>query len=36
MIIIIMLQTTRCLKTKVQTETRKIKDNITEKIKERW
>ena len=31
-----MLQTARCLKTEVQRETRKIKDNIAEKIKETW
>ena len=30
------LQTARCLKTEVQTETRKIKDSIGEKTKERW
>jgi len=30
------LQTARCLKTKVQRETRKIKDNIAEKTKGRW
>ena len=35
-IIIILLQTARCLKTEIQRETRKIKDNITEKTKERW
>jgi len=30
------LQTARCLKTEVQNETRKMKDSIAEKIKERW
>jgi len=30
------LQTARCLKTEVQKETRKMKDSIGEKIKERW
>ena len=30
------LQTTRCLKTEVQKETRKMKDSIAEKTKERW
>jgi hypothetical protein len=30
------LQTTRCLKTEVQKETRKTKDSIAEKTKERW
>ena len=30
------LQSTRCLKTEVQKETRKMKDSIVEKIKERW
>jgi len=30
------LQTARCLKTEVQKETRKMKDSIAEKIKERW
>ena len=32
----VMLQTARCLKTEVQKETRKMKDSITEKTKERW
>jgi len=36
MIIIIMLQTARFLKTEVQRETRKTKDNIAEKTRERW
>ena len=31
-----MLQRARCLKTEVQKETRKIKDSIAEKTKERW
>ena len=31
-----MLQSARCLKTEVQKETRKIKDSIGEKTKERW
>ena len=31
-----MLQTARCLKTEVQKETRKMKDSIVEKTKERW
>ena len=31
-----LLQTARCLKTEVQKETRKMKDSIVEKIKERW
>jgi len=31
-----MLQTARCLKTEVQRETKKIKNNIAEKTKERW
>ena len=31
-----MLQTTRCLKTEVQKEMRKMKDSIAEKTKERW
>ena len=31
-----MLQTARCLKTEVQKETRKMKDSIAEKTKERW
>ena len=30
------LQTARCLKAEVQKETRKMKDSIAEKIKERW
>ena len=30
------LQTARCLKTKVLRETRKMKDSIAEKTKERW
>jgi len=30
------LQTARCLKTEVQKETRKMKDSIPEKTKERW
>ena len=30
------LQTARCLKTEVQKETRKMKDTIVEKTKERW
>jgi len=30
------LQTARCLKTEVQKETRKLKDSIAEKTKERW
>ena len=30
------LQMARCLKTEVQKETRKMKDSIAEKIKERW
>jgi len=30
------LQTARCLKTEVQKETRKMKDRIAEKMKERW
>ena len=30
------LQTVRCLKTEVQKETRKMKDSIAEKTKERW
>jgi len=30
------LQTARCLKTEVQKETRKMKESIAEKIKERW
>ena len=30
------LQTARCLKTEVQKETRKVKDSIAEKTKERW
>ena len=30
------LQTARCLKTEVQRETRKMKDSIAEKTKERW
>jgi len=30
------LQTARCLKTEVQKETRKMKDSIAEKTKERW
>jgi len=30
------LQTARCLKTEVQKETRKIKDSVVEKTKERW
>ena len=30
------LQTDRCLKTEVLRETRKMKDNIAEKTKERW
>jgi len=30
------LQTTRCLKTELQKETRKMKDSIAEKTKERW
>jgi len=30
------LQRARCLKTEVQKETRKIKDSIAEKTKERW
>ena len=31
-----MLLTARCLKTEVQKETRKTKDSIAEKTKERW
>ena len=31
-----MLQTARCLKTEVQKETRKMKDSIAGKTKERW
>ena len=30
------LQTAKCLKTEVQKETRKMKDRIAEKTKERW
>ena len=30
------LQTARCLKTEIQRETRKMKDSIAEKTKERW
>ena len=30
------LQAARCLKTEVQKETRKMKDSIEEKTKERW
>jgi hypothetical protein len=30
------LETAGCLKTKVQRETRKMKDSIAEKTKERW
>ena len=30
------LQTARCLKTEVQRETRKMRDSIAEKTKERW
>jgi len=30
------LETARCIKTEVQKETRKIKDSIAEKTKERW
>jgi len=30
------LQAARCLKTETQKETRKIKDSIVEKTKERW
>jgi len=30
------LQAARCLKTEVQKETRKVKDIIAEKTKERW
>ena len=30
------LETARCLKTEVQRETRKMKDSIAEKTKERW
>jgi len=30
------LQTARCLKTEVQKETRKMKESIAEKTKERW
>ena len=30
------LQTARCLKAEVQRETRKIKESIVEKTKERW
>ena len=30
------LQKARCLKTEVQKETRKMKDSIAEKTKERW
>ena len=30
------LQAARCLKTEIQKETRKMKDSITEKTKERW
>ena len=30
------LQTSRCLKTEVQKETRKLKGSIAEKTKERW
>ena len=36
MMMMIMLQTARCLKTEVQRETRKIKDKTSEKTKERW
>ena len=32
----VVLQRARCLKTEVQKETRKIKDSIAEKTKERW
>ena len=32
----IVLQTARCLKTEAQKETRKMKDRITEKTKEKW
>jgi len=35
-IISVVLQTARCLKTKVERETRQIKDSIAEKTKERW
>ena len=31
-----MLQRARCLKTEAQTETRKMKDSLEEKTKERW
>ena len=31
-----LLHTARCLKKEVQKETRKVKDNIAEKTKERW
>jgi len=31
-----LLQTARCLKTELQKETRKMKDGIAEKTKERW
>ena len=30
------LQTARCLKTEVQRETRKMKDSLAEKTKEKW
>jgi len=32
----VVLQRARCLKTEVQKETRKIRDSIAEKTKERW
>ena len=32
----LVLQRARCLKTEVQKETRKVKDSIAEKTKERW
>ena len=32
----VVLQRARCLKTEVQTETRKVKDSVVEKTKERW
>jgi len=32
----VVLQRARCLKTEIQKETRKMKDNIAEKTKERW
>ena len=32
----VVLKRARCLKTEVQKETRKVKDSIAEKTKERW